>query len=88
MIEQHLAALGEYLELYSSNYEKILILGNFNVSVKENHMKCSSEDYGLKTLERRPTCYKSSKNPNCIELMLPNVPRSFQCFVCDRNRFV
>lgn len=33
MIEQDLA-LGEYLDLYS-NYEKILILGDFNVSVKE-----------------------------------------------------
>lgn len=33
MIEQDLA-LGEYVDLYS-NYEKILILGDFNVSVKE-----------------------------------------------------
>ena len=33
MIEQDLA-LSEYLDLYS-NYEKILILGDFNVSVKE-----------------------------------------------------
>ena len=32
MIEQDLA-LGEYLDLYL-NYEKILILGDFNVSVK------------------------------------------------------
>ena len=40
MIEQHLAARGKYLDLYSSNYEKILIPGDFNFSVKENHMKC------------------------------------------------
>ena len=40
MIAQHLAARGKYLDLYSSNYEKILIPGDFNFSVKENHMKC------------------------------------------------
>ena len=33
MIKQHLSALGEYSDLYSSNYENILILGDFNVSV-------------------------------------------------------
>ena len=48
MIE-HLAALGENLNLNSSKFEKILILGDFNASVKENHMKCFCENYGLKT---------------------------------------
>ena len=77
MIEQHLAVLGEYLDLYSSDYEKILILGDFSVSVKENHMKCFCDNYGLKTLIRKPTWYKSFENPTCIDLMLTNVPRSF-----------
>ena len=36
MIEQHLAAVSEYLVLYSSNYEKILILRDFHVNVKES----------------------------------------------------
>ena len=74
MIEQHLAALGEYLDLCSSNYEKTLMLGDFNVSLKENHMKCFCDNYGLKTLIRKLTCYKNSENPTCIDLMLTNVP--------------
>ena len=36
MIEQHLSALGENLNLNSSKFEKILILGDFNAIVKEN----------------------------------------------------
>ena len=38
MIEKHLVGLNEYLDLNSSGSEKTLILGNFNVSVKENQM--------------------------------------------------
>ena len=38
MIEKHLAVRYEYLDLYSSNYEKTLILGNLKISVKENQM--------------------------------------------------
>ena len=34
MIELHLGGLNEYLDIYSSNYEDIVILGDFNVSVK------------------------------------------------------
>ena len=78
MIEQHLAALDEYLDLYSPNYEKILILGDFNVSAKENHMNCFCDNYGLKTLIRKPTCYKNSENLTCIHLILLTVSRGFQ----------
>ena len=89
MIEQCLTALSEYLDLYSSNYEKILILGDFNVSVKENHMKCFCDIYGLETLIKKPTCYKNSENPTCIELMLTNkCTAQFSKHMCDRNRFV
>lgn len=38
MIEKHLVSLNEYLDLNSSSSEKTLILGNFNVIVKENQM--------------------------------------------------
>lgn len=41
-------------------------------------MKCFCGNYGLKTLIRKPTCYKSFENPTCIDLILTNVPHSFQ----------
>ena len=88
MIEQHLVALDEYLDLYSSNYEKILILGDFNFNVKENHMKCFCDNYDLKTLIRKSTCYKNFENLTCIDLMLTNVPLQFSKHMCHRNRFI
>ena len=66
MIEKHLAALGEYLDIYYSSYERVLILGDFNFSFKENFMNRFCVNYGLKTLKRKPTCYKNPENPTCI----------------------
>ena len=39
MICNHLDALSTYLDLHSTTYEKVLILGNFKVGIEEQHMK-------------------------------------------------
>ena len=52
--------------------------GRFNVTDDEHHMKSSGENYGFKNLIKQPTCYKNSSNLACIDLILTNVPRSFQ----------
>ena len=41
-------------------------------------MKCFCDNYGLKSLIRKGTCYKDSENPTCIYLMLTNVLSSYQ----------
>ena len=41
-------------------------------------MKLFCENYNLKTLIKEPTCYKNPDNPTCIDLILTNVPRSFE----------
>lgn len=41
-------------------------------------MKSFSEIYGLKILIRQPTSYKNPSNLVCIDLIVKNVPRSFQ----------
>ena len=61
-----------------SIHDKKLVIGNFNVSVKENYMKCFCDNYGPKNLIGKPKCYKNSENPTCIDLTLTNMPRSFQ----------
>ena len=40
LIDNHLDALSKYLDLYSSKYEKVFILGGFNAGIEEKHMKC------------------------------------------------
>ena len=64
--------------MLSSDYEKIIFFGDFNVTDDEYPMKSFCENYDLKNLIGQPTCYKNSSNPACIDLILTNVPRSFQ----------
>ena len=56
----------------------MIFLGDFNVTDDEHHMKSFCKNYGLKNLIRQPTCYKNPSNPVCVDLILTNVPRSFQ----------
>ena len=77
--EKRLGVSNEYLYLYSSNYEKKSILGDFN---DKNQMKCFCDTYGLKSLIKQPTCYKTFEKPTCRDLMLANVPYSFYSNEC------
>ena len=64
--------------LHSTTYAKILILGDFNVGIEEQHMKAFCDNYNLTSLIKQLTCYKNPNNPTCIDLILSNTPRSFQ----------
>ena len=77
-IGNHLDRISESLDLLSSDYEKMIFLGDLNVTDDEHHMKFFCENYGLKNLIRQPTCYKNPSNPACIDLILTNVSLSFQ----------
>ena len=78
MMKNHLATLSNFLELHSSKYKKIMILGDFNVGIDEVHMKFFCEAYNLTNLIKQPTCYKNPDNPACTDLILTNVSRPFQ----------
>ena len=77
-IDNHLLALSDSLDVYSSTYEEIVILGDFNVEKENNYMKIFCKNYNFKTLIKQPTCYKNPDNPTCTDLILTNVPRSFK----------
>ena len=47
MVCNHLDPLSTYLDLHSTTYEKILILGDFNVEIEEQHMKALSNSHML-----------------------------------------
>ena len=78
MIKTHLATLSNFLDLHSSKYEKMLILGDFNAGIDEPRMISFCETYNLTNLIKQPTCYKNPDNPTCIHLILTNFPRTFQ----------
>ena len=77
-IGKHVDRISKYLDLLSSDYEKMMFLGDLNVTDDEHHMKSFCENYGFKNLIRQPTCYKNPSNTACIDLILTNVTCSFQ----------
>ena len=79
----HLNRISESLDLFSSDYENMIFLGN--ATDDKHHMKSFCKNYGLKHLIRQPTCYKNQptcyknpSNPACIDFILTNVSCSFQ----------
>ena len=77
-IGNHIKALSDFLDSHSSTYEKVLVLGDFNVEADDQNMKTFCDSYSLTSLIKQPTCYKNSLHAKCIDLRLTNVPRSFQ----------
>ena len=74
----HLDAVCKTLDLHSSTYDKIILLGDFNTEIDEQHMQSFCDNYSLKSLIRQPTYYKNFGKPICIDLILTNMSRSFQ----------
>ena len=72
-MEQLNFALDKY-----SNYDKILIAGDFNIDVGEEVLEDFLFERNLKNLVKEKTCFKSIENPSCIDLFLTNTCQSFQ----------
>ena len=78
MMENHLHALSEKLDIYCTSYGNFLILGDLNIEMEEQQSKDFCDNYSLKSLIRQSTCYKSSSNPTCIDVILTNSLQKFQ----------
>ena len=61
-----------------ADYENIIILGDFNVEVKEKNISDFMGRHNPKSLVKQKTCFKNPDNPSCINLILTNSPRSSQ----------
>lgn len=66
------------LDFHSSSYNITIILGDFDLSVEELHVKTFCESYSLKCLIKQLTCYKNPAKPTCTYLVLNKVSRCFQ----------
>ena len=73
-IGNHLCALSEKLDIYSTSYDNFIILGDFNIEMEKQQIKDFCDNYSLKSLIRQPTSYKSPSDPTCIDLILTNAP--------------
>ena len=77
-ISNHLQLIRKKLDLYSPNYESIILVGDFNSEITDTCMSDFCESYNLSSLIRESTCYKNPKTPSSIDLFLTNSPNSFQ----------
>ena len=75
-------------DVSSKKYENILLMGDYNVDVKETNMKAFCNQNKLNALNEEPTCFKNFNYPSCIDLFLTNSSASFgKCFN-SRDRYV
>ena len=77
-IENHLDIISRSLDLDSTKYENIVLLDDFIVCVNDEALKTFCKPYSFSSLIKQPTCFKNSRSPSCIDLMLTNKPHSFQ----------
>ena len=76
-IQNHLAQLNKKFNFYSSKYENIVLLGNFNAEMTNTHMKEFCPVYNFRSLIKDPTCFKNPENPTTIGHILINHLRCF-----------
>ena len=52
-------------------------MGDFNMTMSNPILSQFLDAFALSPLNNDPTCFKNSKNPSCIDLLLTNFKRSF-----------
>jgi exonuclease III/predicted transport protein len=68
--------IGLALDMY--NYDKFLLAGDFNVDKKEAIIEDFIEERNAKNLVKEDTCFMSTVNPSCIDVLITNSNLSFQ----------
>ena len=66
------------MDLFTTKYEHLLFLGDFNAGMEDSAIKILCSNYNLTSMINKPTCYKNPDKPTCIDLILTNYPGSFQ----------
>ena len=59
LTSNHIDALTKALDLHSSKYGKIILLGDFNVAVDELYIRCFCDSYSLENSIKHPISYKN-----------------------------
>ena len=71
-------SVGRALDLYITDYDKFLLVGDFNAEDTESILSNFLNQYNSRNLVKDKTCFKSIQNPSCVDLFLTNSYRSFQ----------
>ncbi len=71
-------SVGRALDLYITDYDKFLLVGDFNAEDTESILSNFLNQYNSRNLVKDKTCFKSIQNPSCVDLFLTYSYRSFQ----------
>ena len=77
-ISHHLREIGKDLDVLTSEYDYIMLMGDFNARPTDTVVSDFCEIYNMKNIIREKTCFKNPNNPSCIDLIITNRPKSFQ----------
>ena len=55
-----------------------MISGDFDTQISDRKLDVFCSIWNLKSLGKKPTCFKNPNNASCIDLFLTNIIRSFQ----------
>ena len=70
--------LSKSLDLFSTKYERLLFLVDFNAGMEGSSIKIFFSNFNLTSMINKSAYYKNPDKPTCIDLILTNYPRSFQ----------
>ena len=68
-ISHHLKEIGKDLDVLTSKYDNIILMGDFNAEPAETVVSDFCEIYNLQITIREKTCFKNPNNPSCIDLI-------------------
>ena len=74
LITQHLYVLSKSIDVFTSKYDNLLFLGDFNAGLEDTSVKNVCRGYNLTSMINQPTCYKNPESPSNIDLISTNCP--------------
>ena len=74
LITQHLYVLSKSIDVFTSKYDNLLFIGDFNAGLEDTSVKNFCRSYNLTSMINQPTCYKNPERPSNIDLISTNCP--------------
>ena len=75
-VANQISPLSKTTDAYTSEYDNLIFLGDFNAGVEDTNIKKICCSYNLTGMVNKATCYKNPDKPTCIDLILTSCPRS------------
>ena len=76
-ISHHLNEIGKDLDVLTSNYDNIILMGDFSAESADTVVSDFCEIYNLENIIQEKSCVKNPNNPSCIDLIITNRPKNF-----------